>query len=136
MSGAAGAAAAAAAAKQRSEREEEEEMTSYGDPDFSNWEFKILRSVRQTFKNPEKLREILAEEGLAGWSLVEKFDNTRIRLKRPITAKAKDSGLAFDPYRSYVGYTENQYGLVVLAWVLAIMAACGLAFGLLIYILR
>jgi len=79
--GAAAAAAAAAEAK-RIRDEEEEELTSYGHDDLANeWEFKILRSTRPAFRDPDSLQKVLGEESRAGWVLVEKFDNSRIRLK-------------------------------------------------------
>ena len=59
-------------------------MTPYQPQDLNDgWEFKILRSLTGAFGKPEKLREFLDEEAKAGWVLVEKFDNNRIRLKRP-----------------------------------------------------
>jgi hypothetical protein len=123
-----GAAAAAAAARRRQEQEEEEQLTSYRENDLNDdWEFKILRSMTSAFKDPDKLRQTLAEEAQAGWVLVEKFDNGRLRLKRPSSARARDNAVPFDPYRAYIGYTENQYVFVVLAWVFGIMAAIGLA---------
>jgi hypothetical protein len=63
------------------------------------------------------MRAILDEESQAGWVLVEKFDNGRVRLKRPASARQNDHGLSIDPYRTYVGYTETQYVFVILAWV-------------------
>jgi hypothetical protein len=123
-----GAAAAAAAAKRRREQEEEEELTSYQEHELNeDWEFKILRSMTGAFKHPDKLREVLEEEAEAGWVLVEKFDNGRLRLKRPSSARERDNALSFDPYRAYFGYTENQYVFIVLAWVFGIMAAIGLS---------
>ncbi len=98
--GAAGAAAAAAAAQMR---QEEEEMTGYTSDDLGGeWEFKILRSNFATFGKPEKLREILDEEARSGWVLLEKFDDQRIRLKRPISARALDAKHELDPYRTTV----------------------------------
>ena len=86
--GAASGAAAAAAAKRRREQEEEEQLTSYRESDLNDdWEFKILRSMTSAFKNPDKLRQTLAEEAQAGWVLVEKFDNGRLRLKRPASRR-------------------------------------------------
>ena len=77
-------AAAAAAAAQRRREEEEEHMTPYTPRDLAeNWEFKILRSATGAFKDPAVMQRYLAEEAQAGWTLVEKFDNSRIRLKRP-----------------------------------------------------
>lgn len=111
-----GAAAAAAAAEQHRMQEEEEEMTSYGAADLSdNWEFKILRSNFRTFSKPERIAECLAEEGQAGWVLVEKFDDSRLRLKRPASARARDSTLGFDPYRTYVGMPPGKFAAIIIA---------------------
>jgi hypothetical protein len=123
-----GAAAAAAAAKRQREQEEEEELTSYQEHELNDdWEFKILRSMTGAFKHPDKLRQVLDEEAQAGWVLVEKFDNSRLRLKRPASARTRDNALSFDPYRAYFGYTEAQYVFIVLGCVFGILAAIGLA---------
>jgi hypothetical protein len=63
------------------------------------------------------MREILDEEASAGWLLVEKFDDGRLRLKRPASARANDQLLSVDPYRTYIGYTETQFVFVILAWI-------------------
>jgi hypothetical protein len=124
MSAGAAAAGAAAAAARRKMQQEEEEMTTYSPQDLSDgWEFKILRSVRGIFRDPDKLREVLAEEGRAGWILVEKFDDGRIRLKRPTGTREFDGKLDFDPYRTNVGLSENKYALVIVGIVTAIIAA-------------
>ena len=82
------------------------------------WEFKFLRSATGAFKHADFLRQALAEEARAGWTLVEKFDNSRIRLKRPATARAGDAGLGFDPYRTHIGISENRLGLLIAASVM------------------
>jgi hypothetical protein len=62
-------------------RQEEEEMSAYSQRDLAeDWEFKILRSTTGVFRDPVRLRAILEEEARAGWSMVEKFDNGRVRL--------------------------------------------------------
>src|SRR5215208_6933939 len=96
--GAAGASAAAAAAEeQRRQCEEEEEMTPYSQQELTqDWEFKILRSAAGGFKKSEYLRQVLDEEARAGWALVEKFDNNRLRLKRPAAARERDGKLGVD----------------------------------------
>ena len=79
----AGAAAVAAAAAELC-RQEEEEMTPYSAKDLDEgWEFKILRSNFGAFRRPEKLQAFLEEEKRGGWTLVEKFDDQRVRLKPP-----------------------------------------------------
>ena len=125
----AGAAAAAAAEAER-QRQEEEEMTKYSDADLhGDWEFKIVRSNLAGFKNPEVLQQVCAEEARAGWTLVEKFDNQRLRFKRPISARAGDAGLDFDPYRSQVGTSSGVIVAVILGIALvAIAGVFGVAF--------
>jgi hypothetical protein len=116
--------AEAAAIIARRLAEEEEHMTPYSPRDLTeNWEFKILRSASGAFKNPETRQRYLAEEAQAGWVFVEKFDDTRIRLKRPAAASKNDDGLAFDPYRTTVGLTETKLVLLSVGGVLAGMAA-------------
>jgi hypothetical protein len=116
----AGAAAAAAAEVER-QRQEEEEMTNYTDADLQgDWEFKIVRSNLAGFRNPEVLQQVCAEEAGAGWILVEKFDNQRLRFKRPISARAGDAGLGFDPYRSQYGTSSGAIIVVILAVALLI----------------
>jgi hypothetical protein len=113
--GAAAAAAGAAAAAERM-RQEEEEMTKYTDADLKDdWEFKIVRSNTASFKNPETLRRVCEEEAQAGWVLLEKFDNQRLRFKRPASARAGDSALVgLDPYRSHYGVSPLAFVMIVL----------------------
>jgi hypothetical protein len=121
MSVEAGAAAAAAAAE--IQRQEEEEMTSYSPKDLAeDWEFKILRSNFGTFRNPEKLRAVLDKESRGGWTLVEKFDDCRIRLKRPAGTKAihGDFEDGYDPYRTNVGMSQGALSMVLLGVAIAV----------------
>jgi hypothetical protein len=120
MSTGAGAAAAAAAYAEL-QRQEEEEMTPYSAKDLDDgWEFKILRSNLGAFRNQEKLRAILDEEKRGGWTLVEKFDDQRIRLKRPAGAKQAQGELAdgYDPYRTTVGAAQ---GVIAMATIVAFL---------------
>lgn len=83
---------------------EEEAMTPYTPADLAQtWEFKIIRSATNKFRDPEFQARILAEEARAGWVLLEKFDDARLRLKRPTSARAGDAGRTPDPYRISVG---------------------------------
>ena len=122
----AGAAAAAAAAEMaRRMREEEEEMTPYSDRDLAEgWEFKIMRSNTNSFRKPELLRQMLNEEAAAGWQMVEKFDDSRVRLKRQRDSQSRDVESAaggHDPYRTNFGISQ---GLLV-CWIL-----CGVFGGI------
>lgn len=71
------AAAAAEAARLRREEEESSHHVRFG----PEWEFKILRSAMARFGRRDRLEAALREEGAAGWQLVEKLDNARIRLE-------------------------------------------------------
>lgn len=107
---AAGAAGAAAAARRQLERQEEEKLTQYTQEDLENeWEFKIVRALGAAFRKPEKLRRLIEEEAQAGWVMVEKFDNQRVRFKRRIKMREKDADLPrdVDPYRTYIGADDS-----------------------------
>ena len=96
----------AAQEQQRRDQEEEEEMTRYSVDELdSNWEFKILRSESGAFRKQEVFAALLQEEQIAGWEMVEKLDNRRVRFKRPRDARRRDATLppGFDPYRTQYG---------------------------------
>jgi hypothetical protein len=104
--------------------QEEEEMTPYTPQDLAeHWEFKILRSAAGQFRDPMWLRCILEEEARAGWTMVEKFDDGRVRLKRPASARANDAKLGFDPYRTWVGISQARFVLLIVAATLAAVFA-------------
>ena len=130
MNATAGAAGAAAAEQQRLMQQEEEEMTPYTESELSHdWEFKIVRSGMGGFRKPAFLQQVLDQEARAGWVLVEKFDNCRIRLKRAAKARERDGKLDFDPYRTQ---TDSQQILIValaIAGALTLTAIIGLAFA-------
>jgi hypothetical protein len=121
---AAGAAAAAAAAQQQM-LEEEEQMTPYtrGELD-DDWEFKIVRANTGVFGKPATFNKLIEEEARAGWQLVEKFDNSRVRFKRPRSARQRDAGLppGVDPYRVRYGMSEGAYVAVILTIVIGSLA--------------
>lgn len=121
--GGAAAAAAAAAARRRREREEEQSLTGYTPSDLADgWEFKILRSATSAFRDPARLRDALDQESRAGWVLVEKFDNSRIRLKRPVSARAGDAALGFDPHRTQYGVGEGAMTAMIIGSIVVFIA--------------
>ncbi|HLF91230.1 MAG TPA: hypothetical protein VI451_19955, partial [Anaerolineales bacterium] len=70
----------AAAERRRQQQEEEERMTSYNPNDLNqDWEFKIVRSATNQFKKPDVFQQMVEEESLSGWQLLEKLDNGRVR---------------------------------------------------------
>lgn len=119
-------AAAAAAAKRRRRMlaEEEEDMARYTQDDLNNdWEFKIVRSGSGAFRKPEVLKKLIEEEARAGWVMLEKFDDRRIRFKRSRNARSRDALLPpdVDPYRTRYGTPVARYA--VLAGVLGLLLA-------------
>lgn len=75
-------------------------MSSELQPQQTEWEYKVLVSPCGSFKKPEVFQQSLREEAMAGWTLMEKFDDKRLRLKRPVSARQQDSSLPFNPYRT------------------------------------
>ena len=119
--------AAAHASQVRRLEEEEEEMTRYDEADLAEgWEFKIMRSAMGNFGKPEVMRAMLEEEALTGWELLEKLDDRRVRLKRPDSARDRDSMVppGVDPYRTTYGWSE---GLVVVLVIIAIVGVIAAA---------
>lgn len=109
-------------------------MTNYSDKDLQqDWEFKIMRSSTGAFGKREKIEQVTAEEAVAGWVLVEKFDDNRLRFKRPASAKRNDYALPphVDPYRTTMGISEA--GLAFL--IIGIMAGVGGLVALLVWLL-
>jgi hypothetical protein len=106
---------------------EEEEMTTYSADDLaSDWEFKIVRGNMSVFGKSSTLNRLLLEEARAGWTMVEKFDDQRIRFKRPRQARLNDAKLppGVDPYRVH-------YGMPPVVFVILMVAAIlGLTYGI------
>ena len=125
-----GAAVAAAAAKKRMDEKEEEEMTSYNSDDMDKWEFKIMRSAMGRFGNYEYLQKVCQTEAEAGWEMVEKFDNNRVRFKRRIDRRSNDRHLKHDPYRTSVSFGGSNAALLTVG---VFLALTGLAFLLFFY---
>ena len=81
-------------------------MSLYTQDDLKgDWEFKIVRSDSGAFRKPEVLNKLVEEEAQAGWVMLEKFDDSRVRFKRPRSARARDAFLPddVDPYRTRYG---------------------------------
>lgn len=95
---------------------EEEDMTEYTHDDLrEDWEFKIVRSGSGAFRNPEVLNRLVEEEAQAGWVLLEKFDDSRVRFRRPHSARSRDAFLppGVDPYRTQYGAPAGRQAMVI-----------------------
>ena len=109
------------------EKQEEEGMTEYTHDDLrEDWEFKIVRSDSGAFRNPKVLNQLVEEEAQAGWVLLEKFDDNRVRFKRSRSARSRDAFLLsdVDPYRTQYGAPVARRTMVV-AVVLSGLLALG-----------
>jgi hypothetical protein len=129
---------AAAAERQRMMLAEEADMVGYTQDDLNNdWEFKIVRSDTAAFRKPEVLKKLLEEEARTGWVMLEKFDDSRIRFKRPRSARTRDALLSpdVDPYRTQYGTSATRYALVVVALMLVALLALG-ALGFWFFVIR
>ena len=94
----------------RREEVEEENLTRYENHSSSDqhkgWEFKILRTNSGGFRSRKVLNKVCAEEAQAGWILLEKLDDHRLRFRRPIASRDRDQQCKIDPYRSHYGISE------------------------------
>ena len=112
----AGTGAAAEKRRQMLFAEEEEDIAQYTRDDLQkDWEFKIVRSGTGAFRKPEALNKLIEEEARAGWVMLEKFDDSRVRFKRPRSARAKDAFLPddVDPYRTQYSADYAQRAVVL-----------------------
>lgn len=69
------------------------------------WEFKIVRAQMDVFRDRAQLQKLCEEEAQAGWILLEKLDDRRVRFKRPIALRdlIDPKTLQFDAYRCHYG---------------------------------
>lgn len=107
-------------------------MTSK-DPRLAGWEFKIVRASRDLFREPIVFKRVCEEEAQAGWILLEKLDDHRIRFKRPIALRdiIKSEYLPHDPYRTHYGPTSDWKTLLgAIAFLIAILLPAYLGYVL------
>lgn len=111
----------------------QEEAMRYSPEDLDKgWEFKIVRGHIGAFRKPAALQKLVEQESRAGWVMLEKFDDSRIRFKRPASARANDQLLprGVDPYRTNLTAPGGWLALVLVIGVLgglALVVIIGLA---------
>jgi hypothetical protein len=73
------------------------------------WEYKVVRANSDIFRNPEIFHRLCQEEAQAGWILLEKLDDQRVRFKRSYIKRdsINTKNLSFDPYRTQYGPSGN-----------------------------
>ncbi len=92
-------------------------MTRYTIDELQNdWEFKIVRATDQRFRDPVVLQQLMDDESIAGWQMLEKLDNNRVRFKRRISESRSDYLLPsdVDPYRTQIGRTASDQEKIIL----------------------
>lgn len=98
---------------------------------MDNREYKVITSNTPSFASTEKMQQVLAEEAQAGWELEEKYDSYKIRVGRDKSARANDSSLSIDPYRTNVGVNNVLYlagaAIVTIIVIYAIIQAAAMS---------
>lgn len=112
--------------REQAEEEVETAVLGYG----PEWEFKILRANLGSFGKPGFLEAVLAEEAKNGWRLVEKFDDARLRLARPVRMRNRKAAPGIDPYRVYVGPSQLMMALLIFIGIIVLLVLV-IAIGLL-----
>lgn len=84
------------------------------DQQMVGWEFKIVRASSDLFRDQAVLQQLCQEEAKAGWILLEKLDDRRIRFKRLIALRniLDETQLPYDPYRSHYGASWTRLHLL------------------------
>ena len=114
---------AAVLAVKRRQQMEEEQMSEYSETNSQeDWEYKILRANTAAFRKPQVLHNVCAEEKQGGWMLVEKFDDLRLRFRRPVSARKNDHMLGYDPYRTQYGMGQGSLVAMILLTVFGSIA--------------
>ncbi len=93
-------------------------------------EYKTVQAQTPLFADTKKMQEILLEEAKAGWDLLEKEDNYRIKLQRDSSNRSNDGNLEIDPYRATVGVSSVlTYGITALVTMLIVSVILYFAFS-------
>ena len=106
-------------------------MTEYTRNDLGeDWEFKIVRSESGAFRDSEVLNGLIEEEARAGWVMLEKFDDGRVRFKRARSARSRDAFLPadVDPYRTRYGSSASRQATMVGVILGLLLLGAGVAF--------
>jgi len=112
-------------------QDREEEMTRYTGEDLDRYEFKIMRSPYNQFRKPDVLTQMLEEEKVHGWELLEKLDDGRVRLVREKNGRRMSPMNGSDPYRTQYGGSAYGSRVLVTALILGVMVL-GVGFMLLL----
>ena len=81
-----------------------------------------LRDFKRGDRKSEVMQQVCDEEARSGWELVEKFDDTRLRFKRPTSARNIPSPAGIDPYRTTYGISQGKLTAIILIAIFGSMA--------------
>lgn len=96
-----------------------------------DWEYKIVQARGGVFRSFKAIQYVCQQEAKFGWTLLEKIDDNRLRLKRSVSCRAKDSLLKQNPYRTNYGVSEDFMhflSIVATLMILAVPAYFGYSF--------
>lgn len=69
-------------------------------------EYKTIQAQTPLFADSKKMHALLEEEAKAGWQLLWKEDNYKLKLQRETSHRENDKNLDFDVYRTAVGVSS------------------------------
>lgn len=92
-------------------------------------EYKVIQATTPYFAKSPNIAAVMSEEEKAGWRLLEKCDNYKLRLQRDISHRANDKNLSIDPYRSQVGISNPLVYGVTTVLTLAVVYAIFILVG-------
>jgi hypothetical protein len=96
-----------------------------------DWEYKIVQVRGGGFRSLKAIQYVCQQEAKFGWVLLEKIDDNRLRLKRSVSWRAKDSLLKQNPYRTDYGVSGDFMvflSIVATLMILVIPAYLGYSF--------
>ena len=116
-----------ATAVRRRRESEEERMATYNSNDLDGWGFKIVRSSFGKFRSQKAVQKVCEEEARAGWQMLEKFDDSRIRFKRRVEKRSMDPHIEADAYRTSADAVTSSRLQIVIGILLLGAGLLGLA---------
>lgn len=87
-----------------------------------DWEYKIVQVRGGVFRSFKAIQYVCQQEGKFGWTLLEKIDDNRLRLKRSVSWRAKDGLLKQNPYRTDYGVSGDFMTFLSIVATLMILA--------------
>jgi hypothetical protein len=79
----------------------------------------------------KRQRELQREEARAGWEMLEKFDDNRVRFRRKIEHRDGDLHRDIDPYRTLVGMSMDRLGFLIAS---SVLLGVGLLLGVVFWL--